>query len=290
MSPKDILLHLRFPFSLFLMPIYWLAVSQQLHHDILLNIVIFIVLHFFIYPASNAYNSYFDKDEGSIGGLKTPPKVDKKLWITANYFDALGLLLAFFLVGRAFGLCIIIYVAVSRAYSFTGIRLKKYPFLSWLIVGLFQGAMVFMMVYTFGQKIYIYSAWSYENLVNQPAILGAAMSAFILWAVYPITQVYQHESDAKNGDKTMSMLLGIKGTFIFTILFFGLGLGLAFIYLPDYQFRNYLIFSSPIAAFMSWWFFKVLKTEVHANFKNTMILNTLSSILLNICFILNTLT
>lgn len=61
------------------------------------------ILHVLIYPASNAYNSYFDKDEGSIGGLKNPPKVDKKLWQVANVFDVLGILLSLIFVNLAFG-------------------------------------------------------------------------------------------------------------------------------------------------------------------------------------------
>ncbi len=288
MTVKDIFLHLRFTFSLFLMPIYWFAVSQQLEADFGTNLIIFIVLHIFIYPASNAYNSYFDKDETSIGGLENPPKVDRKLWKTANYFDALGILIAFFFIGRAFGLCVMLYIAISRAYSYTGIRLKKYAIVSWLIVGLFQGALVFLMVYSFGQHIYLGSALTYQNIAGHPALYGAIISALILWAVYPITQIYQHESDAKNGDNTMSRLLGKKGTFIFTIVLFSINLVLSYIYLPSNHFRNYLFFSGPIALFMFWWFWKVLKDEQNANFSNTMKLNALSSVLLNICFILNT--
>lgn len=285
MTKKDIFLHLRFPFSLFLMPIYWLAISQQVEADFVKNFWIFVILHLLIYPASNAFNSYFDKDEGSIGGLKNPPKVDIKLWYAANIFDGLGVIFAILLVGTWFGLLVIFYIAVSRMYSHPKSRLKKYPFLSWAIVGLFQGALVFMMVYTFGQNLTIRDFFEAKNTYDAPLWLGSLFSALILWAVYPITQVYQHEEDARNGDRTMSMLLGIRGTFIFCMLFFSFSIVSSYFFLENEYFVRFLMFCFPIAIFMNWWFLKVWKDEKMANFKYTMILNLMASVLLNICFL-----
>ena len=287
MTKRDILLHLRFPFSLFLMPIYWLAVSQQENPIFVTNLYIFIVLHFLIYPASNAFNSYYDKDEGSIGGLKNPPKVDIKLWYAANIFDGLGIMFSILLVGTWFGILVAFYIAVSRMYSHPNLRLKKYPLLSWVIVGLFQGALVFLMVWTFGQKLNITDFFDSTNGAKSPLWLGSLFSALILWAVYPITQVYQHAEDTKNGDRTMSILLGIKGTFIFSMIFFSFALICSYFFLESNDFQRFLIFSLPIALFMNWWFLRVWKDETQANFKYTMILNLMASILLNICFFLN---
>lgn len=289
MKPKDIFLHLRLPFSLFLMPIFWLAISQQSQGVFEMNLWIFVILHLLIYPSSNAYNSYFDKDEGSIGGLKNPPKVDKQLWHTANFLDALGILLSIVFVHISFAGFILLYVLVSRMYSHPGIRIKKMPVLSWFIVGLFQGALVYMMVWVFGQNLELSSFLKTQNLAGSPIWLGALFSALILWAVYPITQVYQHEEDAKNGDKTLSILLGIRGTFIFTMLVFSMAVGCAYLFLTYHHFMTFLILSAPIAVFMNWWFFKVLKDEKQANFTYTMLLNASASLLLNVCFIYNSL-
>ncbi len=289
MTQKDILLHLRFPFSLFLMPVYWLAVSQQSEPDPWLNLWIFVILHFFIYPASNAFNSYYDKDEGSIGGLKNPPKVDKDLWKAANSFDIAGVLLALLTVGKWFGILVLLYVAVSRMYSHPAVRLKKYPVVSWLIVGFFQGAWVFFLVYTFGQNLTIPDFMQVNNSNMAPIWMGSLFSALILWSVYPITQVYQHAEDAKNGDHTLSMMLGIRGTFVFTMLLFTLALICSFFFLEKSDFYRFLGFSMPIALFMNWWLLQVWKDETRADFKNTMMLNSLASILLNICFIINAL-
>ncbi|MCP9770194.1 ubiquinone biosynthesis protein UbiA [Lacihabitans sp. LS3-19] len=289
MKLKDIFLHLRLPFSLFLMPVFWLAISQQSHGVFEMNLWIFVILHLLIYPSSNAFNSYFDKDEGSIGGLKNPPKVDKQLWHVANIFDALGILLSIVFVNLTFAGFVLLYVLVSRMYSHPSIRIKKMPVLSWLIVGLFQGALVYMMVWVFGQDFDISSFLKTQNSAGSPIWLGALFSALILWAVYPITQVYQHEEDAKNGDKTLSILLGIRGTFVFTMLLFSMAVGSAYLFLPLPHFFAFLFFSAPIAVFMNWWFFKVLKDQANANFKYTMLLNAMASLLLNICFVYNSL-
>lgn len=73
------------------------------------------------------------------------------------------------------------------------------------------------------------------------------------------------------------------------MLVFSLAVGSAYLFLPLHHFFAFLIFSAPIAIFMNWWFFKVLKDESQANFKYTMLLNAMASLLLNICFVYNSL-
>jgi 1,4-dihydroxy-2-naphthoate octaprenyltransferase len=272
MTAKDILLHFRLPFSFFLMPVYWFAISQTPNLDHPKAIWIFIILHVFIYPASNAYNSYFDKDEGSIGGLENPPAVDKKLFWASWIVDFLAILIGFFVIDPLFAGMILIYGLVSKAYSNDKIRLKKYPILSWFIVGLFQGAFTyFTVILAFTTNI--------QNLQEQ--LLPAIISTIMLWAVYPMSQIYQHEEDAKRGDTTLSILLGIKGTFVFTAIVFSIAFAAFFIYFTQTNFIFLLIFNFPTLVFFGWWFLKVWKDKSQANFKNTMWLNLLASICLN---------
>ncbi len=79
-------LHLRIPFSYFLLPVFLfsLAISPNISEKSIFWT--FIIVHLFLYPASNGYNSYFDKDEQSIGGLKNPPPVNKGLYYLSVYF------------------------------------------------------------------------------------------------------------------------------------------------------------------------------------------------------------
>lgn len=272
MTTKDILLHLRIPFSFFLMPVYWFALSQASIVDKPKAIWVFVILHLLIYTASNAYNSYFDKDEGSIGGLEKPPAVDDKLFWVAWGIDILAIVLGFLFVNLLFALLIFIYSMVSKAYSDDKVRLKKYAVLSWFIVGLFQGAFTYFTVIL---------AVSNNNELLQPQLLPALINTLMLWAIYPVTQVYQHDEDRKRGDNTISMLLGIRGTFVFTALVFTLAFGLFFLYFPQADFILLLLFNLPTLAYFSWWFLKVLKDTNQANFRHVMWLNLLASFCLN---------
>lgn len=272
MTPKDILLHLRLPFSLFLMPVYWFAISQTPNLDKPKAVWIFVILHLLIYPASNAYNSYFDKDEGSIGGLEKPPAVDKKLFWVSWAMDILAVIISLVVLDWIFALMIFVYGLVSKAYSNDTIRLKKYPILSWLVVGFFQGAFTYCTIIMAFEK-------SFESI--KPQILPALISTLMLWAVYPMSQIYQHEEDAKRGDTTMSILLGITGTFIFTAIVFSFAFAGFFYYFNQADFITLLIFNFPTLVFFGWWFLKTIKDKNQANFKNTMWLNLLASVCLN---------
>ncbi len=266
------------------MPVFLFACSQA---EVLVwwqVLVAFVAIHFFLYPASNAYNSYFDKDEQSIGGIKHPPPVSKELYQVALLFDAIALVLAYFLAWP-FALALFIYGLVSKAYSHPGIRLKKYPIMSWLVVGIFQGAFTYLMSY------YAVTPISQLSTLWQPAILyPALLSSILLMASYPMTQVYQHEEDTRRGDVTLSVLLGVKGTFLFSgVLFFIANAGFLVYFYYYKSLQHILIFELvllPTLLYFSWWFQKVRKDESAANFDYTMRLNTLSSLLISLGFVL----
>jgi 1,4-dihydroxy-2-naphthoate octaprenyltransferase len=103
----------------------------------------------------------------------------------------------------------------------------------------------------------------------------------MLWAVYPMSQIYQHEEDAKRGDTTMSILLGITGTFLFTAIVFSIAFAGFFFYFNLVDFITLLIFNFPTFAFFGWWFLIIIQDKKQANFKNTMWLNLLASVCLN---------
>jgi 4-hydroxybenzoate polyprenyltransferase len=279
MSLQAILLHLRIPFSFFLMPVYWFAVSQSDNIDTTKAIWVFVIFHLLIYPASNAYNSYYDKDEAPIGGLENPPPVDKTLYWVAWIMDILAIIIGFFLVNPIFSIAILIYGLVSKAYSNDKIRLKKYPVFSLIIVGIFQGFWTYLTVY---QAI---NQYNIEQILTNHILFAAVLSTLLLFAVYPMTQIYQHDEDRKRGDTTMSMLLGVKGTFIFTGLIFGIAFIGFFLYLNQSQFIQFILFNMPTIGFFNYWFYKVLKDSKQANFKNTMLLNLLASVCLNAVYL-----
>lgn len=276
----DALKLMRIPFSIFLMPVFWFSLSNLEEVNVLKGLHIFLMLHLFIYPASNGYNSYFDKDEGSIGGLEKPPAVNKYLFPLVIAFDLAGVIYAAW-IRPYLAVLMGIYLLVSKAYSHDKVRLKKHPISSTLIVTTFQGAFVFLSVqYGMGKPI---NGWL--EIVHW---LPALCSTIFLLGSYPLTQIYQHEADASRGDQTLSLRLGISGTFNFSRIFFGLGsVILLFFYWLSAQYLSilcFLGFGLPILVYFEYWGRACKKNPEAANFKHAMRMNLLSSICLSLAF------
>ena len=104
---------LRIPFSVFLTPLYFFALSQISHINWSKAILVFFILHFLVYPASNGYNSYMDRDTESIGGLEKPPQPSRQLYLTTIALDIIAILLGF-IVDPVFGFVMPLYIG---AYS-----------------------------------------------------------------------------------------------------------------------------------------------------------------------------
>jgi hypothetical protein len=280
---RNILLHLRLPFSIFLLPVFLFAISQAPAVDAGRAWWAFVIIHFLLYPASNAYNSYYDKDEGSIGLLEVPPPVSRELLLTAWGLDLLAILLAFVAnLGLSFVWYLIIYGTISKAYSHPLVRLKKYPVLSWLIVGLFQGG------FTYLATVQVVSGMDWAEILALKHLLPALICTSNLWAVYPLTQVYQHEEDARRGDLTFSRLVGIEGTFLNAALFFSLSFaGFLYYFLQFGTYNTLFILTvcmGPVLGYFGTWWWMVRRNPAEANFRHTMRMNVLASLGLNIFF------
>jgi 1,4-dihydroxy-2-naphthoate octaprenyltransferase len=277
------LLHLRIPFSYFLLPVYLFALGISPNFNESRLLWSFVIIHFLLYPASNGYNSYFDKDEKSIGGLKNPPPVNKSLYYVSLLFDAAAIILAYVKISLLLAVMVLIYGLISKGYSHPSIRLKKYPMIGWLTVGIIQGSFTFIMSYI------AINNYEIENILRAKVMLPAMLTSIMLLGNYPMTQVYQHEEDAKHGDRTMSMFLGIRGTFIFVQLVFALA-SLGFIFYfntyfsSDYSFA-FVYALAPVVLFFMIWFVQVWSNPMKANFSNTMWLNFISATCLNGFFI-----
>lgn len=282
---RSVIQHLRFHFSFFLMPVFLFAYSQTSEPNFSKTVWAFVILHLMIYPASNAFNSYFDKDEGPIGGIERPMPVEKGLYYTANFIDFLAILLAYFTCNFNFALSILIYILISKAYSHPLIRLKKYPLMSWLVVGLFQGAFIYLSVFQLINN-------QFSVFFEKSSLLPALLTSLNLWAFYPITQIYQHDADASRGDITLSLKLGIRGTLTFTaVLFLFSTIGFCYFFSEQnvwvsHNFILYLICMAPALLFYNYWLVKCWKDQSNANFKNTMRMNLIGSICLNLFFVL----
>jgi len=270
---------LRLPFSIFLSPLYFFALAQVPDIHWSKAILVFLILHFLVYPASNGYNSYMDRDTKSIGGIERPPPPSRQLYLTTIVMDIAAILLGF-IVDPVFGLLMPFYIGASKAYSYRGIRLKKYPVIGYLTVILFQGAFTFWLVY-YGSNN--------ENTLWAPW-QGLVICALLIGGFYPLTQIYQHKQDLDDGVATISYKLGYNGTFIFCAIVYLLAwLFMAQFFIIRHEGGKLLlisIFFLPILVYFTRWFMAVRKNISAANFKNTMKMNWLAASCTNTAFII----
>jgi 1,4-dihydroxy-2-naphthoate octaprenyltransferase len=226
------------------MPVYWFALSQLSSIDWVSAILIFLILHILVYPASNGYNSYMDRDETPIGGLKKPSLPTRQLYEVCFAMDLLAIVLGF-LISIFFATGIFAYILASRAYSSRSIRLKKRTWLGYLTVIFFQGAVCFFLVY--------HGSDLHKTLhVPKAAMLA---SSFLIGGFYPLTQIYQHVADLLDGVQTLSYRLGYRGTFIFSLIMYCLAFGTLGYYLfSSLEEKEFFVFSTSMLPFLVYFF------------------------------------
>jgi len=279
MIKKATLIHLRLPFSFFLMPFFLFGISQLDNVNVMQMVLAFVVIHVFHNGASNAFNSYFDKDEGSIGGIENPPPVDKELYVVSLLFDVIAIVLACF-VNITFASMVFAIGLASKAYSHPMIRFKKYAVLGLVVVAFFQGAWTYLMA--------IVVETPHAVLIPQH-LYAATICSLMLLGSYPMTQIYQHDEDAKRGDRTFSLLLGIRGTFVWTMSIFTIATVLFVWYFIVYENLTtailFVMVMFPVVVFFLNWMYHAWSDTKKANYKSTMRLNLLSSLCFNLFFL-----
>lgn len=219
-----------------------------------------------------------DRDETPIGGLKNPLQPTKELFYLTVIMDVFAIVLSS-LISLVFALGILLYILASRAYSYRRIRLKKYPVIGFLTVFIFQGAAIFFITY---------HAISTNETFNVP-MLPCLISSLLIGALYPLTQIYQHEEDKKDGVISISYLLGKKGTFVFSMLLFLSATFLLFLRFKQSDELNhfywYLFIMLPVVLFFLYWMIRVWRNEKAADFKNSLLMNVVSTLCTTIFFI-----
>lgn len=260
------------------MPVFWFALSFVDDINWGRAALVFILLHVLLYPSSNGYNSYMDRDETSIGGVENPMQPTRQLYFVTVLMDVAASALAF-LISTTFAALFIFYIICSRLYSYRPIRLKRFPIAGYLTVMVNQGALTFFMVHHGTDKyLTTHVPWS-----------GIVAAAFLIGGFYPITQIYQHQSDAEDGVTTLSMLLGKRGTFVFCGIMYTVSFVLLFLHYNHheqlYRFVVLQLFFLPVLILFFRWCFKVWKDPAAANFKHTMQMNWVASTCTSLAFI-----
>lgn len=231
-------------------------------------LLVFFILHLLVYPASNGYNSYMDRDQGPIGGLQKPMQPTRQLFHATLVMDAAALLLSL-VVDPVFVLCILFYILASRAYSYRGIRLKRYPVTGFLTVFVFQGALIY------------YSTALASGPLEQVPWLAMLAASLLIGASYPLTQVYQHQDDAADGVVTISRLLGKRGSFLFSGFQFLVATLMLYLLFRKsgglWQWHLFLLFMLPVVLFFCYWWYQVWHDESRADFTNSLRMNLMAT-------------
>lgn len=205
---RDLFIHLRLHFQLLLAPIflwgYFLA-GRQPEAGFWLA---FLAFHVFLYGGMTAFNSYYDRDEGPVGGLAKPPPVSRALLPFSLIVQALGALLAA-LVNISFLMIYLIIFGMSLAYSHPWVRLKSRPLAGLVTVGLGQGILASLGGWT--------AAVPHLALIEGLDWIGILAMTLITIGFYPLTQIYQIKEDLERGDLTFAAWVGPKKVFRFAI-------------------------------------------------------------------------
>jgi 4-hydroxybenzoate polyprenyltransferase len=145
-----------------------------------------------------ALNSAFDRDEGDIAYLRNPPPPPRRLAAFALLLMASGQVAALALPPAyqvAYAACF----ALSVMYSVPPIRLKAVAGADWLINMVGFGTLT------------PFAGWAATGRPLEPAAAIVLLAFCPLFAaLYPLTQLYQLEEDARRGDRTLALILGVR--------------------------------------------------------------------------------
>ncbi len=196
----DLILHLRLHWQVLLSPLFlWGFLLSGGEVNVRLWAVL-LIFHVLFYGGATALNSYYDRDEGPIGGLWNPPQVTGDLLVFAVTVQIVGLVLILFISRPLFVLALVM-GAVGNAYSHPAIRLKSHPWSSLLAVSIFQGMGGTAAGWLCGQA-------DWTTVFSAKAALGMLAASLVITGFYPLTQIYQREEDRRRGDITFAVRWG----------------------------------------------------------------------------------
>lgn len=168
-----------------------------------------------LFGTATVYNSWQDRDEGPVGGLKNPPKMQPWMRRVALWMQFGGLLLAHY-AGIEFTYIYLACMVLLWMYSTRRIRWKALPIRSLVVVAFGAGAGSFWMGYYAAGG----ATFSFAVII---AGIGVAM---IYLSMYTISQLGKMRLNAARGDRTFAIEMGVKGTKRFHTNSFRIGVAL----------------------------------------------------------------
>lgn len=197
---KNFILHLRLHYQFFILSggyfLGGLLADQMQFSQFWLQ---FLNVHVLLYGGATAFNSYWDKDEGPIGGLKNPPKMTpwmhkvSLLLMAVGWAWALNVGLEYFAV---YGVSVLLFWLYSTPLA----RWKGDPILSLIAIGISTGL----------NSVFL-GFWAAGGVFSWEILLSGIGASLILLSLYPVSQIYQADEDSKRGDVTFFIKFGQHG-------------------------------------------------------------------------------
>lgn len=210
---RDFVVHLRWHYQILVLPAgYLLGGLYQPELNLERFLIQFFIVHLLLNGGITAYNSYWDKDEGPIGGLAKPPPMKRWMHWAALLLQFIGAAFALPL-GLKYFFIYLLSMALSVAYSRRWPRWKGHPWLGMVPVGIGTGTNTFLLGYL---------AAGNQKLTGH-TLIAAVGVALMLLSFYPISQIYQLEADKKNNDRTFAAAYGLRGIRRFFLFAFTTG-------------------------------------------------------------------
>jgi hypothetical protein len=179
-------------------------------------LVQFVSVHVLLFGGVTVYNSYWDRDEGPIGGLRRPPPLAPWTLPASWALQAAGLALAA-LASAALAAVYLVSMLFFWLYSRPGVRWKGRPILSLVAIGVSTGLCGFLLGYLHGGA-FPPAAPS----PDWPAVAASAGVALVIVSLFPLSQAYQVGEDTARRDVTFTARFGLEGVRrAFAVLFAG---------------------------------------------------------------------
>jgi 4-hydroxybenzoate polyprenyltransferase len=208
------ILHLRWHYQLFILSGGFLLggfLSETMRWQWFL--IQFANVHLLLFGGATAFNSYWDKDTGPVGGLKNPPRMEPWMWFASLLLQACGLLLAI-PAGSLFVGMYALSMLLFWLYSSPLARWKGTPLKSLIAIGISTGFNALLMGYLAAGN----------TQVSEVEVASALGVACVVLSLYPVSQIYQTDEDMRRGDRTFAIRFGFKGVFHFFEIAFGTGI------------------------------------------------------------------
>lgn len=169
----------------------------------------FLAVHVLLFGGATVYNSYWDRDEGPIGGLRRPPPLAGWTLPAAWILQAAGLAVSWSASPASpfiYGVSMLFFWLYSRP----GIRWKGRPWLSLAAIGVSTGMCGFLLGYHHAGA----------GLPPPRAWLASLGTAAVILSLFPLSQIYQVGEDLARRDLTFTARYGLAGVhLIYRVLF-----------------------------------------------------------------------